>query len=50
MMKLEKYKDLMHWILREIAAIDHGEIHIELKVRDGQLALIEKTKIVKEKP
>jgi hypothetical protein len=50
MMKLEKYKDLMHWILREIATIDHGEIHIELKVRDGHLALIEKTKIVKEKP
>lgn len=49
-MKLEKCKDLMHWILREITTIDHGEIHIELKVRDGQLSLIEKTKIIKEKP
>lgn len=29
--------------------MDHSELHVKLKVRDGKVTLIEKTKIVKEK-
>jgi hypothetical protein len=42
--------DLMQWIVKEIKPINHGEIHIVFKIRDYKVALIEKTKIVKEKP
>jgi hypothetical protein len=40
----------MQWINQEIKPIDHGEVHLVFKIRDYQVALIEKTKIVKEKP
>ncbi len=46
----EQLQKLALWIQKELGTLDHGEIHITLKVRDKQLALIEKTKIVKEKP
>lgn len=46
----EKLHTLALWINKELGSLDHGEIHVILKVRDGRLALIEKTKIVKEKP
>jgi hypothetical protein len=43
-------RELMQWINQEIKPIDHGEVHLVFKIRDYQVALIEKTKIVKEKP
>jgi hypothetical protein len=46
----EQLQKLALWIQQELGSLDHGEIHITLKVRDKHLALIEKTKIVKEKP
>ena len=49
-MNVVKCKELLYWILRELQTIDHGEIHIVLKVRDRRVSLIEKTKIIKEKP
>jgi hypothetical protein len=49
-MREETLFTLAHWINEELGTLDHGEIHVTLKVRDGRLALIEKTKIVKEKP
>jgi hypothetical protein len=49
-MGIDKLKDITMWIAKELIPIDHGEIHVTLKVRDGKVALIEKTKIVKEKP
>ena len=49
-MRIKQLKEIMHWVFKELATINHGEIHIVFKVRDYQVALIEKTKIVKEKP
>jgi len=49
-MDREKLSELALWIQRELGSLDHGEIHVIMKVRDGRLSLIEKTKIVKEKP
>ena len=49
-MKIKYLEDLMHWILQELKSIDYGEIHVTLKVHDCKVALIEKVKIVKEKP
>ena len=49
-MKVRKLEELMIWIFQELETIDHGEIHVVLKVRDSRVALIEKMKIVKEKP
>jgi len=54
----EQLQKLALWIQQELGSLDHGEIHITLKVRDKHLALIQKTKIVtkiiliivKEKP
>lgn len=46
----EQLQKLALWIQTELGTLDHGEIHITLKVRDKHLALIEKSKIVKEKP
>jgi len=43
-------RELVQWIDQEIKPIDHGEVHLVFKIRDHQVALIEKTKIVKEKP
>ena len=47
-MGIEKLKDITMWIAKELIPMDHGELHVTLKVRDGKVALIEKTKIVKE--
>ena len=44
------FKEILLWMMREVKTINHGEIHIVLKVRDWRVALIEKTKIIKEKP
>ena len=41
-------RELVQWIDQEIKPIDHGEVHLVFKIRDHQVALIEKTKIVKE--
>jgi hypothetical protein len=49
-MTIEKGKEILYWMFRELKTLSHGEIHIILKVRDGKVALIEKTKLVKEKP
>ncbi len=49
-MKFKYLEELMLWICQELKSINHGEIHIILKVRDFQVVLIEKVKIVKEKP
>lgn len=49
-MGTDKLKEITMWIAKELIPMDHGELHVTLKVRDGQVALIEKTKIVKEKP
>lgn len=49
-MGIEKLKDITMWIANEQIPMDHGELHVTLKVRDGKVALIEKTKVVKEKP
>jgi len=46
----DKLNELSLWIHRELGSLDHGEIHIILKVRDERLVLIEKMKIVKERP
>jgi len=46
----EKLQKLALWIQQEFRSLEHGEIHITLKIRDKHLALIENTKIVKEKP
>jgi hypothetical protein len=43
-------RELVQSITQEIKPIDHGEVHLVFKLRDHQVALIEKTKIVKEKP
>jgi len=37
------------WIAKKLIPMDHSELHVKLKVRDGKVTLIEKTKIVKEK-
>lgn len=49
-MKIKELENLMNWIFLELQSIDHGEIHVVFKVRDNHVALIEKVKIVKEKP
>lgn len=49
-MNSAKYKEILSWMTRELQTVDHGEIHIVLKVRDRRVSLIEKTKIIKEKP
>ena len=49
-MNVIKYKEILYWMVQELRTLSHGEIHIVLKVRDGKVALIEKTKIIKEKP
>ena len=49
-MNFDKNKDILHWMVHELKTINLGEIHIVLKVRDGKITLIEKTKIIKEKP
>ena len=49
-MEIEKLKDITVWIAKELIPMNHGELHVTLKVRNGQVALIEKTKTVKEKP
>jgi len=49
-MKAKYLEELMLWIARELKSINHGEIHVILKVRDSRVALIEKMKIEKEKP
>jgi hypothetical protein len=49
-MGIDKLKEITVWIAKELIPMDHGEIHVTLKVRNGQVALIEKTKILKEKP
>ena len=41
---------LSQWIGREVLSILHGEIHVVVKVHDGRVAIIEKTKVEKEKP
>jgi hypothetical protein len=43
----EKLQKLALWIQQELGSLEHGEIHITLKIRDKHLALIENTKIVK---
>lgn len=45
----DRLTELSLWMHRELESLDHGEIHVILKVRDGRLPLIEKNKIVKEK-
>jgi hypothetical protein len=49
-MTIEQGKELLMWIFRELNTISHGEVHITFKVRDGKVALIEKSKIIKVKP
>ena len=49
-MQIKELENLMNWIFLELKSIDHGEIHVILKIRDTHVALIEKVKIVKEKP
>ncbi len=46
----DKLEGLAQWIKQELVSLCHGEIHVILKIRDGRVALIEKTKLVKEKP
>lgn len=48
-MQFKNIEKLMNWIPHELKSIDHGEIHVVLKVLDHRVALIEKVKIVKEK-
>lgn len=49
-MNFTKGKELLLWIMHELKTLAHGEIHITIKVRDSRVAIIEKTKIIKEKP
>jgi hypothetical protein len=49
-MNVIKCKEILHWMINELRTLSHGEIHIVLKVRDRRVSLIEKTKIIKEKP
>lgn len=49
-MEMEKLDEIALWIGKELVFMNHGEIHVVLKVRDGKVALIEKTKVMKEKP
>ena len=49
-MGIDKLKEITVWIAKELIPMDHGELHVTLKVRDGKVALIEKTKVLKEKP
>lgn len=45
----EKLQKFALWIQQEFGSLEHGEIHITLNTRDKHLALIENTKIMKEK-
>ncbi len=49
-MKIKYLEDVMLWIFQELESINHGEIHVTFKVHDSRVTLIEKAKIVKEKP
>ena len=49
-MEMEKLDEIALWIGKELVFMSHGEIQVVLKVRDGKVALIEKTKVMKEKP
>jgi len=49
-MKVKYLEELMLWIFQELKSIEHGEIHVILKVHDCKVALIEKMKVIKEKP
>ena len=49
-MQRSEVEKIMKWVLQELKMIEHGELHVILKVRDSRVALIEKVKIVKEKP
>lgn len=49
-MVIEKLKEITIWIAKKLIPMDHDEFHVTLKVRDGKVTLIEKTKVVKEKP
>jgi hypothetical protein len=40
----EKLQKFALWIQQEFRSLEHGEIHITLKIRDKHLALIENTK------
>ncbi len=43
----EQMQKLALWIQKKLGSLDHGEIHITLKIRDKHLALIKKTMIMK---
>ena len=49
-MDMDKLDEIALWIGKELVFMSHGEIQVVLKVRDGKVALIEKTKVMKEKP
>lgn len=49
-MNFTKGKEILQWVFQELKTMNHGVIHIVLKVRDRRVSLIEKTKTIKEKP
>jgi hypothetical protein len=49
-METKYLEELMRWIARELKSINHGEIHVILKVHDNRISLIEKMKSEREKP
>ncbi len=49
-MTTEKVRGVFLWMLKEIKTMSYGEIHVVLKVHDGKIAYIERSKTLKEKP
>jgi len=47
-MGINQFREITMWIAKELTSMDHGNLHAVLKIRDGQVALVEKTKTVKE--
>ena len=50
MMQSSLLTQITEWIECQLASLHHGEIHLLLKIHDGRIAFIEKSKVEKEKP